>query len=358
MEDLNFQVNPNQEEGIIYLTIEEDNSTENVCQKEEDPPISYLVQNEAVLDTPTVFNSGIKIITIGDEQYFYIPNADEYNIQEATNESCLIETDRTLEEYIPLSIKQEEHSDNTIVKYEMIMVNNDIDKDTEVETKTFNCLYKGCERVYSTSQGLTAHMRHHMNSKTFFCCYDGCNKKFSTNYSLTAHFRTHTGEKPYVCQYCEKGFKTSGDHMKHIRTHTGEKPFLCPIPNCGKSFTTSNIRKVHVRSHTGERPYVCDYPNCSKAFASSTNFKNHARIHSGEKPFVCSVSGCEKKFTEYSSLYKHQAVHETNKPFECDYCKQKFKTDYSRNLHRKVKHGVLVPPEDITDSGPIDEPST
>lgn len=136
---------------------------------------------------------------------------------------------------------------------------------------------------------------------------------------------------------------------------------MCPIAGCGKSFTTSNIRKVHIRSHTGERPYVCTEPHCKKAFSSATNYKNHLRIHSGEKPYVCSIEvsvvfihelnlsqlfsqGCNKRFTEYSSLYKHNMAHQTQRPFECNFegCMQKFKQESALNLHKRVKHKVIV----------------
>ncbi|XP_066146471.1 zinc finger protein 143-like [Euwallacea fornicatus] len=335
------------ESGVIYLTIREENTVESDCED----PVSLIIQDNSMLDASAVLNSGIKIIMLGDEQYFYIPSEDQAVSEsiEAIDEPQLIEEDHkaAADNELLSSALLGEISDTTD-PIEMIMINNLEDPNpVRDKIKKYKCLYKGCEKVYSSSQHLTVHMRNHVNSKPFPCTYEGCNKKFATNYSLTTHHRTHTGEKPYTCPQCSKSFKTSGDLMKHVRIHTGEKPFICPVEGCGKAFTTSNIRKVHVRSHTGERPYICDYPNCGKAFASCTNYKNHARIHSGEKPYVCTVEGCDKTFTEYSSLYKHQAVHRLEKPHDCEYCRQKFKSDYTLNVHRKMKHRVLVSPEGI-----------
>uniref|UniRef100_A0AAR5PPM9 C2H2-type domain-containing protein n=1 Tax=Dendroctonus ponderosae TaxID=77166 RepID=A0AAR5PPM9_DENPD len=353
---------------IIYLKIEEqdEENPQSNPEPESSDTLSYVVQANSVLDASRVLNSGIKIVTLGDEQYFYIPpssdksgESSEVEPQFIATQAIEVDEESTVAHIEATSITEgiEEISElseaeDGILKlepYEMIML-DDVEGCKPVEApKKFKCLYKGCENFYSTSKLLTVHLRNHINNKSFQCSYEGCGKKFATNYSLTTHWRTHTGEKPYACRVCLKSFKTSGDLLKHIRTHTGEKPFACPVEDCGKSFTTSNIRKVHVRSHTGERPYVCDYPNCGKAFASSTNYKNHARIHSGEKPFACHVKGCDKKFTEYSSLYKHQAVHQTNgeKNHECSYCKQKFKSERTLHVHQKVKHGILVSPDGI-----------
>nr|CAH7713975.1 unnamed protein product [Callosobruchus chinensis] len=208
--------------------------------------------------------------------------------------------------------------------------------------KPFMCLFEGCSKMYSSLQHLNVHMRKHVNKKQYKCTEKGCGKRFATNYSLKSHIRTHTGEKPYGCTMCMKRFKTSGDLQKHIRIHTGEKPFVCPMEGCGRSFTTSNIRKIHIRSHTGERPFVCTEEGCGKAFASLTNYRNHMRIHSGEKPFVCRFEGCEKRFTEYSSLYKHQIVHQTDRPVSCCYCSQTFKQVSSMNLHKRLKHNLVI----------------
>ncbi|KAL1509228.1 hypothetical protein ABEB36_003997 [Hypothenemus hampei] len=344
-EDMEINDESSSDNGIIYLTVNDE-----VLKPDFDEPISYLVQENDGLDASSVLASGIKIVTLGDQQYYCIPTLGEPVIEPHLLDGCeefeSKKEDTTKIDGLAINNLKESHLEgledeivNILEPYEMAMV-NDVQEDKQIveKTKKFKCLYQGCEKSYSTSQHLTVHMRNHVNSKPFPCHYEGCGKEFATNYSLTAHIRMHTGEKPFNCQMCTKSFKTSGDLMKHRRTHTGEKPFCCPIEGCGKSFTTSNIRRVHVRSHTGERPYVCDYPNCGKAFASSTNYKNHARIHSGEKPYCCTVKGCDKKFTEYSSLYKHQSVHRVDKLFECEFCKQKFKSEPSLTMHRKMKH--------------------
>ncbi|XP_050299943.1 zinc finger protein 143-like [Anthonomus grandis grandis] len=336
------------QDGVLYLTFNEINEESQSVE-------SVLLPQQSSYNESTELNSDdVKVVTFGNQHYFCIPinggNNDDVLESNQESESLQdIEEISFINDPQNITIENEEtlalHTASlNIQPIEMVMVDTLEDAEGQVVANTeFKCLYKGCEKRYATSNHLSIHLRQHVKGKTYACPFEGCGKKFATNYSLTAHGRTHTGEKPYVCLDCGKSFKTSGDLMKHKRTHTGEKPFKCPIEGCDKSFTTSNIRKVHVRSHTGERPYVCDYPNCGKAFAASTNYKNHARIHSGEKPYACNVEGCEKKFTEYSSLYKHQAVHQNSeRSFECEYCKAKLKSEHTLNVHRKVKHGILV----------------
>lgn len=60
---------------IIYLKIEEqdEESPQSDPEPESSDTLSYVVQATSVLDASSVLNSGIKIVTLGDEQYFYIP---------------------------------------------------------------------------------------------------------------------------------------------------------------------------------------------------------------------------------------------------------------------------------------------
>ncbi|NXI46490.1 ZNF76 protein, partial [Galbula dea] len=245
-----------------------------------------------------------------------------------------VETINALKQYASKDLQEEEvHSS---------------EKGQQVGSRTFQCGYEGCGRLYTTAHHLKVHERVHTGDRPYTCVFPSCGKAFATGYGLKSHMRTHTGEKPYKCpeDMCSKAFKTSGDLQKHIRTHTGERPFKCPFVGCGRSFTTSNIRKVHIRTHTGERPYLCPEPSCGRGFTSATNYKNHMRIHTGEKPYLCTVPGCGKRFTEYSSLYKHHVVHTHCKPYTCSSCGKTYRQTSTLAMHKRSSHGELEATEE------------
>lgn len=154
-----------------------------------------------------------------------------------------------------------------------------VKNDSEIKRsdKKFPCPRDNCNKIYTTANHLSVHMRNHTGDRPYRCKAIGCGKAFATGYSLKAHIRTHTGEKPYGCQSCHKHFKTSGDLQKHVRTHTGEKPFKCPVESCGRSFTTSNIRKVHVRYVRVRGNYLLDRYRTQLAVSKLT--KHHILVY-------------------------------------------------------------------------------
>ena len=137
-----------------------------------------------------------------------------------------------------------------------------------IHNRPFEC--DVCHKRFSRKKNYEDHKIKHMNDKPFKC--DQCTKSFNTPKNLSKHiFNLHKPKTiPCDVEGCEKLF-SSTDYLKaHMKTHqdkSEKERVACEWPGCEKILFKSTIED-HMKRHKKVFSYHCEWPECGRSFVT------------------------------------------------------------------------------------------
>ncbi|ODM99530.1 Zinc finger protein-likePLAGL1 [Orchesella cincta] len=178
--------------------------------------------------------------------------------------------------------------------------------------RPFQCTISSCSKGFFERSKLNRHLSscHNINTsiyeddihdaKSHKCSH--CQKSFSRSAGLKAHLLTHEGSRPFPCTQCDRKFSGLTALKNHEATHKGVKSILCDI--CGKAFLLKKYLDLHLKTtHKKEqRKHRCS--RCRKEFHSAKDLKRHQLMHSNERRYLCKLC-LNTSFKRRDNLHRH-----------------------------------------------------
>ena len=117
------------------------------------------------------------------------------------------------------------------------------------------------------------------------------------------HQLTHLGEKLHACNSCDRAFSQSHNLKAHMKSHVEKLSFACKL--CQTPFSGLASLQTHEKIHTGEMHYNC--LQCNSSFESRHEQIYHNR--SEHKMLKCQTRRCNLRFQSLSSFTEHKQAH-------------------------------------------------
>lgn len=268
----------------------------------------YMINSDSDSET----ENEIEDQTESDHESIEMQNESESNSKEIENDSNLIEMKIKFEPNLnEIEIENELESNVVEIKHQ-----SKIESENELESNAVEIKHQSeikNENENDSNEESFAENDENVknltsNGKRFVCTYDGCNRVYTTRQGLLHHIKKfHMNVKNYKCKQCNFEFYFKHRWEMHVlRTHSAGKTFACTYDGCDKVYKYRSGRFEHIqRFHLKIRNYECK--ECDAAFYNKWHLVTHSRMHTGETPFSCPV--CNKRFSQKHGLKKHQRIH-------------------------------------------------